>query len=197
MDASCAGDFLPAGGPALPPERQVAAGGMAREGDPAQVEAVLCGDRAQMVDAGSNVPEGARIAAAGVTDATVFEVPDRIAVVAQVGGHIVHQLEARQVGPPAAAVDQDNDGMRTLSARQPEFAELEGVRAVGDAFVGGGAGKGQQLAEGDGRAGLDRGDQRRRGRAGGGCQKAGKGGSHQAHQAVLSKSPFHRRGGSL
>jgi hypothetical protein len=121
----------------------MAAGGMAREGDPAQVEAVRCGDRAQMVDARSNIPEGARIAATGVTDATVFEIPDRIAAVAQVCGHIVHQLEARQVGAPAAAVDQDNDGMTTLSARQPEFAELEGVRAVGDAFVGGGAGAGQ------------------------------------------------------
>ena len=66
---------------------------------------MLRGDRAQMIEARGDVMEGARIAAAGMTDATVFEVPDGVASVAEVHGHIVHQLGPRQVGPPAAAVD--------------------------------------------------------------------------------------------
>ena len=87
--------------------------------------------------------------------------------------------------------------MTARSVRQPEFAELERVRAVGDPSVRSGAGLGEELAEGNGRAGLDRIDDGLCRSAGGQGQEADDGGSHQAHWTVLSKSPFHRRGGSL
>jgi len=140
---------------------------MARDEHTVQVETVFWRQRAQVVEAGRDVLEGSRIAAARMADAAVFEVPDRIAPLAQIGGHVVHQLESRQVGAPTAAVDQDNDRMAALSVRNPELAELKGLRAIGDASVGGGARLGQKLAEGDGGPGLDRGQGRRRRRAAG------------------------------
>jgi hypothetical protein len=179
------------------PERQMTAGGMSRDRDAPEVESVSGCDRAQMIEARGDVLEGAGIAAAGMPDATVFEVPDGVAAVPQVCCHIVHQLRAWQVGTPAAAVDQHDDGMAAASPGEPELAELQGVGPVGDALVSRGARPGQKLAEGNGRAGLDGRDGRRRGRTGRRRQQAGKGGGHQTHQAVLSKSPFHQRGGSL
>ena len=133
---------------------------MAGDGDAPQVQPVLPGLDEQVVKARRNILKSSGIAAAGMADPAVFQVREGVAAITQVRGHTVHQLETGQVGAPATAVDQDDDGITALSARQPEFAELKRVRALGNPLIRSGAGLGEKLAEGIGRAGLDRIDDR-------------------------------------
>jgi hypothetical protein len=118
----------------------VSAGGVADSDDSAKVELVLRSDLTQMIGAGRNVLEGAGPTAAVVADAPIFEIPGGEAVSGEIGGNGAHEIQSdgaviefSEFGNPAAAVNNDDDGMRPPAGRDAQFAELQRDAAVSDA----------------------------------------------------------------
>ena len=72
----------------------------------------------------------------GLTDATVFEAPDGVTCLGDGRAHVacVSEIVCRE---PIAAVDENDDRMRTRALWKAQFAELVPVIAVGQTRTGG------------------------------------------------------------
>ena len=123
-----AGDRHPRPRPRRGERGEVAAGGVADRHDPVEVERRE--HVAQVVDAGRHVLERVRPAAAAeAPEPPVLEVPRRPAALGQVAAETVHEL-ARVLRAPEAAVDDDGDGVRAVTAGEVQLAELRALVAV-------------------------------------------------------------------
>jgi len=97
---------------------------MADHHDVSQVEMIGARDYAQKVHRAANVLKRPRITAAAMTEPAIFYVPDGIASVPQRLGDAVHELEARERGLPATAMDYDHDARAATPRRHPKLAVL-------------------------------------------------------------------------
>ncbi len=118
--------------PGRRPQGEVSAGGVAHRDHAIEPQAVFRGRGPQQIDRRRHVREGAGITAPRLPHAAIFDVPDRHAPAGEIGGGEVHQLNARQVRSPAAAVQHHRhwEGARPLG--QPQLDELRGRRSIGD-----------------------------------------------------------------
>jgi len=129
----------------------VSAGGVADSDDAAEVELALRGNLTQMIGPGRNVLEGAGPTAAVVAEAPIFEIPGGEPVGGEIGGDRTYEIQSdgpvvefSEFGDPAAAMNNDDDGMRPSAGRNAQFAELQRASAVSNA-VGGGDEKLQEV----------------------------------------------------
>jgi len=105
--------------------------------DAAEVELALRGNLTQMIGAGRNVLEGAGPTAAVVAEAPIFKIPGGEPVGGEIGGDGTYEIQSdspvvefSEFGDPAAAVNNDDDGMRPYAGRNAQFAELQRAGAV-------------------------------------------------------------------
>ena len=133
--------------PAAPggPQGELAAGGVPRRHHPVQPQVVGGGQAAQGVDPRRHVRVGPGIAAAGLVDAAVLQVPNRHAAAGEVLGGGVHQVGAGDRLGPAAAMDQHHHRIGPGPGGQPQLAPLVGAGTVGDARRRGGPRPGAEL----------------------------------------------------
>ena len=122
----------------------MSAGRVADGDDAAQIQMIASGQHAEEVHRPGHVVEGLGIAAA-ISQAAIFDVPDGEAAPAQLGGHRVHQFEARQVRAPAAAVDQHHHARRRAGAAAATARRTDRRRAIGDPPVGQGRATGENI----------------------------------------------------
>ena len=90
------------------PEREVTARGMTEYDDVAKIEVIDPGDNPEKIDRPRDVLEGPWVSAPRVTEAAVFDVPNRVATPPKVVGDPVHQFQAWKRGLPASAMDDHN-----------------------------------------------------------------------------------------
>src|SRR3712207_3678962 len=108
------------------PQRQVAAGGMTHQNRAREVQAMDRRRFAQPVDRDTDVLEGAGIAAPRLVGAAVPKAPDRYSAPRQVRPEVTELLAARGGRAPAAAVQEDGDGMWARARRQEDVDGLGG-----------------------------------------------------------------------
>lgn len=101
----------------------MAACGVAGKHDPFEVDGMMVRQRSKMIGPASHILEGAGPAATDVANSTVFQRPDGQSPGGKIGSRPGHVADI-VVGQPAAAVQKDDHGERSVARRQPEFAEL-------------------------------------------------------------------------
>jgi hypothetical protein len=131
------------------PEGEVTSGGVAHGDDAREVDGVGFGYGSEKAEARGGVEEGEGPAAAGVSDAAVFDGPDGDAVLLEGLAEVARVAEV-VLGLPPAAVEEDDAGeelVRRGGRGEPEVAELLRAGAVGDAVICGEDGAGEDVHE--------------------------------------------------
>jgi hypothetical protein len=132
-------EFVPRG----EPESKVASGGVAQGNDASEIKMMLSGDSSEVIGGVADVLEAAGPAATLVAEAAVLDVPGGDAAGGEIGSDGAKEIECdraiievTEFGEPAAAVHDDDDGMRATAGWDAEFAELQRTGAVGDSCGG-------------------------------------------------------------
>ena len=130
------------------PKRQVPAGGVAHHDDAAEIERVLLAKPAKMVDAGAYVQERSRPTAARIADPAILDSPSREAVPRQRVAEATNVVDG-VLRAPAAAMNDDDDGVRSSGFGKPQISELQRIAAIGDPCIGSRIGQLQDFVDGD------------------------------------------------
>src|SRR5437870_3413745 len=111
----------------------MSAGRMTDSENAVHVERVLRGDRPERGGAGGHIVERPGPCAAGISNAAIFEAPRGQSRLVQRDAQMADVIEVVR-GPPEAAMNHDDDGVRTRTIGEPQFAELQRIAAVRNAF---------------------------------------------------------------
>jgi hypothetical protein len=126
----------------------VPAGGVTHHDDAAEIERVLLAKAAKMVDAGAYVQERSRPTAARIADPAILDSPSREAVPGQRVAEATNVIDS-VLRAPAAAMNDDDDGVRSSGFGKPKISELQRIAAIGDPCIGSWIGQLQDIVDGD------------------------------------------------